>query len=128
MSTQSQKLSGAGVLVASVIGLVSIFMPWYTVGTQTLVPSTVSTGYILMVLGGIALIMGLIGMFKPHRAWGIVSLIMGLLFALVVYMNMPNTKELGEAASLITTNTGYWLSLAGGGLIFLAGIWKTATR
>lgn len=121
-------MSSGALLLASIFGIVTAFLPWYTVGDMTLVPFTVSTGKILVGFGVITAVMAIVGFMKSNMTWGIVSIILGLLFVGVVYLNLPSTANVGEGASLITTETGYWLSMAAGGLIALTGIWKTVTK
>ncbi len=122
-------MSSGALLLASFFGIVTAFLPWYTVGEMTLVPFSVSTGKILVGFGVITAIMAIIGFMKSNMAWGIVSIILGLLFVGVVYLNMPSAANVGEAAAeLIKIETGFWLSMAAGGLIALTGIWKTITK
>lgn len=125
----SKQMSSGALLLASFFGIVTAFLPWYTVGEMTLVPFSVSTGKILVGFGVITAIMAIIGFMKSNMAWGIVSIILGLLFVGVVYLNMPSAANVGEAAAeLIKIETGFWLSMAAGGLIALTGIWKTITK
>ena len=108
------------------MGFLSVFMPGYSNTEKVLLPIGAFTGLILFALATIALIMGLIGTFKPHRAGGVVTLIIGIIFSLVVYMHMPSSNNFLDET--ITINAGYWLSMASGVLLFITGLWKTATR
>lgn len=126
--TQMQKMSGLAVLIASVLGIVSVFLTWYSVGEMSLVPFSVGTGKLLLVLGLVGAAMGILGFVKTHIAFGIVSILMGLAFIGIVYLNMPTEANIGEGFSLIKIEMGFWLSMVSGGLLALSGIWKTITK
>jgi len=127
--TSSQQASSGALLVASIFGIITAFLPWYTVGEMTLVPVTVATGKILIGLGVIAAIMAVVGFMKSHRAWGIISIILGLLFIGVVVLNMYIVATADPAAAaLVKTEIGTWLTIAAGVLITVTGIWKTMTK
>lgn len=121
-------MSAYAVIVSSIIGLVSIFLSWYSVGEMSIVPWEVSTGKILLVLAVVALIMGVMGLKKEKKAWGITTLIMGILFLLVVFANYPSEAELGAAMDLVKIEPGFYLSMVGGILMTISGIWKTMTK
>lgn len=93
--------------------IIGLFLPWYSVeffGLSTsMTPGLNSTGVLLIIFALAAVAASLNVLKQTEKNMKIIAIVAGVLAALVMLNNWPNT-ELGSAVS---TGIGYWLGLVG---------------
>ena len=109
-------------LLGGGLGVAATFFAWFTIDGKDFIPWDETTGKITLVLAAVAALCGLVTIMKKTRGIGVLLLILGLLYSGVVALNYPPEELAGVLAY------GYWIAVIGGGLVILAGLWKTITK
>ena len=122
-----------GILIASGVGMLGVFLPWVTVPFLGAVSgiSAGSTGWVLLIFFGASLAMTLIGnkhsILEGAKFW--VAIILSALCALIAILNIIDYKsevsKTGGLGSMISLGIGiYVVVLAGIAVVLLGFILK----